>query len=205
MTRKSLTIALLACALGGFGTARAQQTQSVAPGQPLPPEVKLFQGLEDKWTVAVVNKDQYAMELLLAPVYVGISSTGDVSTRNQQIADMFDKSKFLLSMEQRVVSVRMFGNTAVVSGTYDMKWRGDGPDREERGIFTHIYAQTQDRWECVNAQRTAVVDLSPDVAKKKKAKDRKSNAEEPFHIPLLHKGAESTQPASPQQAANPQS
>lgn len=204
MGRKSLTIALFVCALSGLCAARAQQAESAAPGQPKPPEVKLFQDIEDKWTVAVVNKDQYAMELLLSPVYVGISSTGDVTTRNQQIADMFDKSKSLLSMEQRVVSVRLFGDTAVVSGTYDMKWRAEGPDREERGIFTHIYTRTQDRWECVNAQRTAVVDLSPDAAKKKKAKDRKSNAAEPFHIPLLHKGATSTQPGSPQQAVNPQ-
>lgn len=197
MSRKSLSIALLACALSGFGTVRAQQAESAAPGQPLPPEVKLFQGLEDKWTVAVVNKDQYAMELLLSPLYVGISSTGEVTTRNQQIADIFDKGRFTFSLEQRVVSVRTFGDIAVVSGTYDVKWRSDGPDREERGVFTHIYTRAQDRWECVNAQRTAVVDTTPEAAKKK-SKDKKSNAAEPFHIPLLHKGATPTQSAGTQ-------
>jgi ketosteroid isomerase-like protein len=204
MPGKSLTIALLLCALGGAGTARAQQAQSVAPGQALPPEVKLFQGLEDKWSVAVVNKDQYAMDLLLSPVYVGISSTGEVTTRNQQIADMFDKgAPQPVSMQQRVVSVRLFGNTAVVSGTYDITLQTAGRNREERGIFTHVYTQAQDRWECVNAQRTAVVDLSPDSGKKKKkAKQTKSDAAEPFHIPLFHKGATSTQTANSQDFAN---
>jgi ketosteroid isomerase-like protein len=199
MPGKLLPIALLLCALSGFGTAQAQQAQSVAPGQPQPPEVKHFQGLEDKWSVAVVNKDQYAMELLLSPVYVGISSTGEVTTRNQQVSDMFDKGvPQPLSMLQRVVSVRLFGDTALVSGTYEVKWRSDGPDREERGIFTHVYTRTQDRWECVNAQRTAVVDPAPETAKRKKAKDKKSTAAEPFHIPLFYKGAKSTQSAENQ-------
>jgi len=196
MLRKSLTMTLLMCALGGFGTVRAQQAESVVPGHPLPPEVRLFQGLEDKWSVAVVNKDQYTMDLLLSPLYVGISSTGEVFTRNQQIADMFDKDTQPVSMLQRVISVRMFGDTAVVSGTYDLRWKTTGPEREERGIFTHVFAQEQDRWECVNAQRTAVVDLTPGSAKRKKSKQKKSDAEEPFHIPFFHKGATSTAPGS---------
>ena len=204
MARKSLMLILLVFALSGLGTVRAQQAESVLPGQPLPPEVKLFQGLEDKWSVAVVNKGQYTMDLLLSPVYVGISSTGEVFTRNQQIADMFDKGVPVpVSMLQRVISVRMFGDTAVVSGTYDIKWQSDGPQREERGIFTHVYAHDQDRWECVNAQRTAVVDLTPGSARKKRSKSQKSGASEPFHIPLFYKGAKSTQPATTQGADNP--
>lgn len=203
MVRKSLLMTLLLCALGGFGTVQAQQAESVAPGQVLPPEIRLFQGLEDKWSVAVVNKDQYVMDLLLSPLYVGISSTGEVTTRNQQIADLFDKgAQQPVSMLQRVVSVRMFGDTAVVSGTYDLKLRAGGPDREERGIFTHVYTRAQDRWECVNAQRTAVVDLTPQT--RKRTKQKKSDAAEPFHIPLFHKGATSTQPDSSQSAGNPQ-
>ncbi len=201
MARKSLIITLLICALAGQGVARAQQAESVAPGQALPPEVKLFQGLEDRWSMAVVNKDQYAMEVLLSPVYVGISSTGEVTTRNQQIAGMFDKgAPQPVSMLQRVISVRLFGDTAVVSGTYDVKWRADGPVREERGIFTHVYGHEQDRWECVNAQRTAVVDGTPGAAKKKKSKAT-SDAAEPFHIPLFHKGATSAQPSSSQDSS----
>lgn len=198
-------MALLLCALGGFSTVRAQQAQSVTPGQTLPPEVKLFQGLEDQWSIAVVNKDQYTMDLLLSPVYAGISSSGEVFTRNQQIADMFDKAKSLMSLEQRVISVRMFGDTAVVSGTYDLKERTDGPDREERGIFTNLFVQRQNRWECVNAQRTPVVDLTPGSAKKrKKSKKNKSEAAEPFHIPLFYKGEKSTQSSSSQSSSAPQ-
>lgn len=203
MVRKSLIFALLVCALDGFGIARAQQAESVAPGQPLPPQVRLFQGLEDKWSVAIVNKDQYTMELLLSPLYVGISSVGDVRTRNQQISDMFDKAMVPISLQQRVVSVRTFGDTAVVSGTYDAKWRTDGPDREERGVFTNIFVQSQARWECVNAQRTPVIDVTPGSGKKRKSKEKKSDAANPFHNLFFHKGANATQPNTAQDAALP--
>jgi hypothetical protein len=47
----------------------------------------------------------------------------------------------------------------------------------------------------VNAQRTAVVDLAPG---KQKASQKKSEASEPFHIPLLYQGAQPSQSASGQ-------
>jgi Domain of unknown function (DUF4440) len=142
-----------------------------------------------------VKADQYQMENLLSPLYVDISATGEVTTRNQQIADLFVKDgSEPVSMEQKVVSVRTFGDTAIVSGTYIMRFRENGRVREERGIFTHVYNRERNHWACVNAQRTAVVDLTPSSQKTQ----QKSNAPLPFHIPLFHQGAQSTQPASAQ-------
>jgi ketosteroid isomerase-like protein len=178
----------------------AQQAASVAPGQTQqPPEVKEFQGLEDQWSNAVMKNDQYTMEFLLSPLYVDISSTGDVTTRNQQIASLFQKGEEPVSMLQRVVTVREFGDTAIVSGTYIIKWRSNGNVKEERGIFTHIYNRSRMHWACVNAQRTAVLDLTPGKQKASK----KSDAPEPFHIPLLYQGARPSQSATGQNTSTP--
>lgn len=195
MILKPYFVALCVLSLCGAGPLRAQQAQSAATGQADPPEVKQFQGYEDQWSTAVVKADQYQLEYLLSPLYVDISATGDVTTRNQQIALLFDKGgDEPFSMEQRVVSVRTFGDTAVVSGTYIVKWKTSGAAKEERGIFTHVYERQRDHWACVNAQRTAVVDLTPG----KQKTQQKSNAQLPFHIPLFHKGADSTQPSTAQ-------
>ncbi|HEY1807875.1 MAG TPA: nuclear transport factor 2 family protein [Acidobacteriaceae bacterium] len=197
MRLRFLLSAVCLCMLASSMALRAQQAESVVPGQPVPPEVKEFQGYEDQWSNAVVKNDQYTLEFLLSPVFVNISATGDVTTRNQQIALLFDKDDEPISLEQRVVSVRTFGNTAVVSGTYVAKWRTNGNVREERGIFTHVYDHDRSHWACVNAQRTAVVDLKPG----KQRASKKSDASEPFHIPLFFKGAQSKQGAG-QTAAN---
>ena len=201
MRYKPLLTAVFVFALcGATGLVRGQQTQSIAPGATTqPPEIKEFQGLEDQWSNAVVKNDQYTMEFLLSPLFVDISSAGDVTTRNQQIAMLYEKGEDPISMQQRVVSVRMFGDTAVVSGTYIIKFRGSSGVREERGIFTHVYNRARMHWACVNAQRTAVVDLAPTKQKAQK----KSDAPEPFHIPLLYKGAQPAQTATGQDPAAP--
>jgi ketosteroid isomerase-like protein len=163
-----------------------------------PPEIQSFQNLEDQWSEAEVKPDQYGMELLLSPYFVDISSAGEVQTRNQLIATMFEKGgPRLLSMEQKVASVRVFGDTAVVSGTYIVHVQVNYDPREERGIFTHVYERTRAGWLCVNSQRTMVADESLTKTKKPKAPKKKSTAELPFHIPLIHHG---DQPAAqPQQ------
>lgn len=196
---KSLLIALSLCLLGSSVTPlHAQQAESVVSGQQQPPEVKEFQGYEDQWSNALVKEDQYTLEFLLSPLFVNISAQGDVTTRNQLIAMLFDKGQEPISLEQRVVSVREFGDTAVVSGTYIAKSRINGAVREERGIFTHVYDRARNHWACVNAQRTAVVDLTPG---KQKA-SRKSDASEPFHIPFFYKGAQPKQSDAGQTAVN---
>lgn len=188
---KRILFSLAVCAALLPGMAAAQQTATAQPGQP--PEIAQFQKFEDQWSDAVVKHDQYALENLMSPSYIDISSVGEITTRNQQIAMLYERSiPQPMSMEQRVVNVRVLEDVAVVDGTYILKGKFNGVMREERGIFTHVYQRARGTWVCVHSQRTAVVEQTDQKAQK--AAGKKSNAELPFHIPLFHKGAESTQP-----------
>lgn len=182
-------------------TPHAFAQEVVTPSQS--PDVAQFQKLEDTWSTAVANKDQYALENLLSPAFIGIAANGDVATRNQEVADLFQKGQpDLVSVEQKVVNVRIVEDLAVVDGTYIIKRKVNGAIREERGIFTHIYQRTRSSWVSIHSQRTPVVEQA-DGQKPKPQK--KSTAEEPFHIPFFHKGADSTQtPAQPANSATPQ-
>ncbi len=185
---KSIFVSLAASAVLFGSLAAAQQTATTQPLQ-----VTEFQKLEDQWSDAVAKRDQYGLELLMSPILVNISSTGEVTTRNQQIAQLFEKSgPQPVSMEQRVINVRTFEDMALVDGTYIIKWKIDGQIREERGIFTHVYQHVRNNWVCVHAQRTAVVEKGGE--QKTKSASKKSNAELPFHIPLIYAGKQSTQP-----------
>jgi hypothetical protein len=186
---KHIILTLAAFAVLFCGAAGAQQ-QSAAPTQP--PEITQFQKLEDQWSDGVVKRDQYALELLMSPIFVNIASTGEITTRNQQIAGLFEKGgPQPVSMEQRVVNVRIFEDTALVDGTYIVKWKINSSVREERGIFTHVYQHARGNWSCVHSQRTAVIEQTDQKPKSTK----KSNAELPFHIPLIYKGDASSKPA----------
>ena len=89
------------------GTSFAQSPVTVTPATANASqsvEIKEMQKLEDQWSDAIVKRDQYGLELLLSPLYVGISANGEVSTRNQQITLLFNKTTDPLTMEQRVIS-----------------------------------------------------------------------------------------------------
>jgi ketosteroid isomerase-like protein len=177
--------------------------------QPDPPSaptdnVKLFQQVEDKWSIAYAHKDQEGMELLLAPTFINVSAAGAVSTRNEVVAQMFDHSTGdLLSIEQRVVNVRTLGDVTLVEGTYITHYKADGHAYDERGIFTHVYQRARTNWICVSAQRTAVYDKSDQSEEKAKKAGKPSNAALPMHIPLIYKGATpspgATTPPNPSQ------
>jgi hypothetical protein len=186
---KQVFISLAACTVVLVGTARGQQPAPSLSGQP--PEIAQFQKLEDQWSNALVKQDQYTLENLMSPVYVDISSGGDITTRNQQIALLYEKSgPQPVSMEQRVVNVRTIEDVTVVDGTYIQKWKVNGVVHEERGIFTHVYQHARQNWVCVHSQRTAVVERGDE---KTTRQAKKSNADLPFHIPLLFKGKDSSQ------------
>jgi ketosteroid isomerase-like protein len=150
---------LVLCAQAPMLQAQEQAAAGIVAGQPKPEVIKTFQALEDNWSTALVRDDQYGMELLLSPYFEDISAAGDVQTRDEFLAFRFQKNASRpFSMEQKVASVRIFGDVAIVSGTYQIKIDVNGDPRLENGVFTHIYVQTHGRWLCVNSQRTNVID-----------------------------------------------
>ena len=193
-TKFQLSVAAAAALVSFSSGAFAQQPAPSSSEEP--PEITQFQKLEDQWSDAIVKRDQYGLELLLSPLFVGISAGGEVTTRNQQIALLYQKTTDPLTMEQRVISARMLGDVAVVNGTYITKHKTGSDTIEERGIFTHVYQRVRANWLCINSQRTLVAEDSS--AKQKVVK--KSSAELPFHVPFLFKGSDSTaKPTDPQQ------
>jgi Domain of unknown function (DUF4440) len=191
------TIAFLVLALAISGQAQqANKTTAV------PPAFREMQQVEDRWSTAITKRDQYALELVLAPEFIGISASGDVATRNQQIAHLFLKNAGPDSLEQKVVSVRFVGEVAIVNGTYVMSWKGEKGPVLEKGIFSHVFEHVHNNWLCLNSQRTVVAEEAKGEAAREKPKAKRSDAELPMHIPLVYKGPDSTKP-TPAPGSNP--
>jgi len=140
------------------------------------PEILQFQKIEDSWSDAVNRRDQYSLELVLSPLLLDISATGDVSTRNQQVAQLISGDDKTLYLTQKVVAVRMLGDTAVINGTYTLHHKVESHEVDEKGVFTHVFERVRGGWLCTNSQRTL---LRQDASTKK----RDSAPESPFHLP----------------------
>lgn len=199
---------LLAPVLAILGVAFASSAIGQQPAAPAPatsqtPEVTQMQHMEDLWDDALAKRDQYGLELVLAPQFIDIASNGDVTTRNQQIARLFLKETGSpAQLKQKVVTVRIFGDMAIVNGTYTMQKHDNGALVEERGVFSHVFQRVRTAWQCVNSQRTAVVEES--LTKPRKKNNNPSPAELPMHVPLVYKGADPAPPAATPPAAQPQ-
>jgi ketosteroid isomerase-like protein len=150
-------------------------------------EVSQFQRIENNWSESINNRDQYGLELVLSPLFVDVSAVGDITTRNQQLADIIGNEDKTLHLDQRVVTVRMLGDTAVANGTYVLHHKTSNGVVDEKGVFTHVFERNRGGWVCINSQRTSVRSDAPGKQKKQ------SNAELPFHIPLFSKSDKSTQ------------
>ncbi len=144
------------------------------------PQIKEFQKIEDTWSNAINSRDQYSLELVLSPLFVDVSASGDISTRNQQLAALITGEDKTLHLDQKVVTVRLLGDTAVANGTYVLHHKAASGQVDEKGVFTHVFERLRGGWVCVNSQRTLLREDAP--GKKKK---QASEAEMPFHIPLF--------------------
>jgi ketosteroid isomerase-like protein len=150
-------------------------------------EKQQFQKIEDSWSTAINERDQYGLELVLSPLFVDVAATGDITTRNQQVALVITGEDKTIHLDQRVITVRMLGDVAVVNGTYVFHHKANSAQVDEKGIFTHVFERAHGGWLCVNSQRTV---LRQDSNAKPK---KQSNAELPFHIPLFSKSDKNSQ------------
>jgi ketosteroid isomerase-like protein len=110
--------------------------------------------LEDEFARAVVTNDADALNRLLADDWIIVEPDGG----------MIDKARFLgvirsgalshESMESIDLRVRVYGNTAVVTGLTTSKGKFMGQDFTSCERATDIFVKQADRWQCVFTQLT---------------------------------------------------
>jgi ketosteroid isomerase-like protein len=174
---------LFCCAVFAQNSAPAPVASEASSGatSAQSPEIREFQKIEDTWSGAVNQRDQYSLELVLSPLFVDISATGDITTRNQQLAQLITGEDKTMHIDQHVITVRTLGDIVVANGTYVMHHKAGSAQLDEKGVFTHVFERLRGGWVCVNSQRTVLREDSNAKPKKQ------SNAELPFHIPLFTK------------------
>lgn len=153
-----------------------------------------IQKVLDRWDDAANQHDQYALELVLAPQFIAISDMGQVKNRDQQVSEMVIKGAPHFTLTQKAVSVRMVGDAVVVNGTYDRVYQasrlGHTPMRDVKGVFSQVYVRSRSSWQCINSQRTVIVEDAGKEAKKKAktgANEKQLTHGLGFNFPGLHK------------------
>lgn len=186
----TLVACFLLCAVK-IGFSQQSSANRVTP----PDTMQQFQKLEDRWREAIVNRDQYTLELALAPEMIDISASGEVTTRNQQIALLLHKSASPTSLSMIVANVRTYGDAAVVIGTYAERVHlNNNQQIERKGLFTHFYQRVRGNWQCMSAQRTL---LAEPALQKMRGASKEHGGEPPFPLRQFGDDGSSSSSAPP--------
>jgi ketosteroid isomerase-like protein len=145
--RTTAYIAILACAAS---LALAAQTSS-----DLGAKSKIL-ALEYAWDQAQERGDIKALSAIFDNALQFVDYDGQVLTKAQYLARVTSDSSHLQQVVTESMNVQMFGNTAIVVGTYRAKGMENGKPYLRRRRFIDTWMLIGEQWVCVAAEATAV-------------------------------------------------
>jgi ketosteroid isomerase-like protein len=112
--------------------------------------------MEREWAQAGIKKDAAAIDKFVADDWVGIDFEGKSITKAEAIADMKSEASTTQSYEFGPMKVRVFGNTAVVTGSDTEKSTYKGKDSSGKYVWTDVWLMRDGRWQAVASQSVKV-------------------------------------------------
>ena len=112
--------------------------------------------METDRAAAVVKGDVAALEKVTSDDYSLINMNGQMSDKSQMISNFKSGQTKLTSDEVSEMKVRVYGDTAVVTGKADIKGTLGGKDATGQIRFTRVYVKKGGRWQSVAFQQTRV-------------------------------------------------
>jgi ketosteroid isomerase-like protein len=114
-----------------------------------------IQELEEQSRLAQVAGDVPAMEKLLAPDYLGISMTGQVNDRTQQLDRMRSRHLVLTKVVISDQKIKVVGAVAIVTSLAQIEGTNDGMPMNGMYRYTRIYRRYPDgTWKVTNFEVT---------------------------------------------------
>ncbi len=107
--------------------------------------------MNDEWVKALVRGDAATLDRIMADDFVfTYPLEGDDKT--QFITDVVSGDLNVEYLNRENVSVRIWGNTAVLTGLDSAKWFYQGREFSGQYKIVHVYANRDDEWRLVAVQ-----------------------------------------------------
>jgi len=112
--------------------------------------------LETERAAAVVRGDAATLAKQTSDDYTFINVYGRMSDKSQMVDAFKNGQSKLASDELSDMKVRLYGNTAVITGKADVKGTLGGKDITGQMMFTRVYVKKGGHWQSVAFQQTLV-------------------------------------------------
>ena len=113
--------------------------------------------MEKDRAAAVVKADVATLEKLTSDDYILINANGELSDKPTTMNNIKTGVIKLTANEVSDLKVRVYGNTAVVTGKSTAKGTIGGRELKGPVMFTRVYVKKDGKWQSVAFQQTPIV------------------------------------------------
>ena len=152
--KRMLVLAVLAMAASSVAVGQMTGDKSAPKGNVEQEVIKL----EQDRTQAAVRGDTAFLEQNTADDYTFINSRGRLITKAQLLADFKAGEIKLQSSDLDDLHVRVYGDTAVLTGRSTQKGQAYGQDTGGQYRFTRVFVKRDGRWQSVAFQQTRIAE-----------------------------------------------
>ena len=118
--------------------------------------------LEQQWQQAMLANDVSAMDNLLSDDYLGISATGEVFTKAQQLDHMRDRQFVITGLETSDRKIKLVGNIAIVTSLAQVEGTIDNQTLHGLYRYTRVYQRLPGGiWKITNFEGTPITHEQP--------------------------------------------
>jgi ketosteroid isomerase-like protein len=148
-TLKTIGIAIfLWCLLSGLSAAQNEDDSGSRSS---------ILALEHAWDQALERQDIKALSAIFDNSLLYVDYDGQLLTKAEYLARVKANSARIQQIVAEGMSVQLFGNTAIVVGTYRLKSVDSGKPSLVRGRFTDTWVFEGKNWICVAAASTPLL------------------------------------------------
>jgi ketosteroid isomerase-like protein len=134
---------------------------AVAQQKSLDDEGGRILGLEGAWNHALEAKDAKALDMILANTFVAIDIDGSVSSKSEFLASIKAPSYQPSQAVTEQSNVQVYGDAAVVVGTFRVKGTEKGKPYVHRERFVDTWIKVNGTWQCVASTGTLIAAKPP--------------------------------------------
>ncbi len=143
-------VCLISLALFAAVSANAQQRKGESDAQ----VYQTLQAMEQAWLNAEKHHDAAAFEKIVADDWIAITPDGKSQTRTERAAEI--KAAHTTSVTMGDMKVRVFGDTAVVTGTDDETTLENGQTSTDHYVWTDVFVKRNGKWLAVASQTSQI-------------------------------------------------
>jgi ketosteroid isomerase-like protein len=112
--------------------------------------------VENVWNQAEAKGDIKALSLIFDESLVYVDEDGTLLTKRQFLAGISTAASRPILLVTPTMNVQIYGETAIVTGTYRLAGTERGKPFQRIGRFTDVWVYRNHGWQCVAAQATPI-------------------------------------------------